>query len=134
MRYHAKERLKQTGGSEWFFEERETPLAPTNMLLVRVMIGKVEKKERLLDVLRKTPIRQGQPHWNCVEWVREVLEGLRADGKALGSCVIEWDKVRDAAMGYCERKKEQHRFDGQGNFNTGKVPTYDLVEQTETIP
>ncbi|KAH1664153.1 hypothetical protein KXV52_008126 [Aspergillus fumigatus] len=41
VRYHAKERPKLGGGSEWFFEERECPLAPTSMLLVRIMVGKV---------------------------------------------------------------------------------------------
>ncbi len=37
MRYHAKERPKQGGGSEWYFEERNIPLAPTYMLLARVI-------------------------------------------------------------------------------------------------
>lgn len=86
MRYHAKERLKKSGGSEWLFEERSTPLAPTNMLLVRVIIGKVENNERLVSVLRTTPIRQGDPSWNCVGWVKEALDRLKVDGKALGSC------------------------------------------------
>ncbi|KAF9889153.1 hypothetical protein FE257_007642 [Aspergillus nanangensis] len=39
VQYHAKETVKVGGGSEWVFEEL-TP--PTNMLLVRVVIGKVE--------------------------------------------------------------------------------------------
>lgn len=134
MRYHAKERLQQGGGSEWFFEERETPLTPTSMLLVRVMIGKIEKKDRLLDIMRRTPIRQDQPGWNCVEWVKEVLEAFRSDGKTLGTSIIEWGKVRDAAMGYVQSKKDQHRFDGQGNFDMGKIPTYDLIEDKETTP
>ena len=57
MRYQAKERLKESGGSEWLFEERSTPLAPTNMLLVCVIIGKFKNNERLINVLRTTPIR-----------------------------------------------------------------------------
>ncbi|MCJ1405706.1 hypothetical protein MMC11_008936 [Xylographa trunciseda] len=134
MRYHVKERPKQSGGSEWFFEERKTPLAPSNMLLIRVMIGKVENHERLVRVLRKTPLRHGQPGWNCVGWVKETLEELSADGKALGTSVVGWDRVRDGAMGYCQRKKDQHRFDGKGNFDMRKAATYDLVEEKETIP
>ncbi|KAF2137375.1 uncharacterized protein K452DRAFT_291630 [Aplosporella prunicola CBS 121167] len=134
MRYHAKERLQQGGGSEWVFEERDTPLTPTSMLLVRVLIGKVEKRDRLLEVMQKTPIRQGQPGWNCVGWVKEVLETLAADKKALGTSVTDWGKVRNAAMGYVQSKKDQHRFDGQGNFDMGKIPTYDLIENKETTP
>ena len=34
-------------------------------------------------------------------------------------------RVRDGAMNYCQRKKDQHRFDGQGS--------YDLIEGKETI-
>jgi hypothetical protein len=133
VRYHAKERPKLGGGSEWFFEERECPLAPTSMLLVRIMVGKVVDSNRLIQTLRNTPIRQGQPGWNCVSWVQEGLEMLKADTKALGTSVIEWDKVRSEAMGYCQQKKDQHRFDGQGNFDMRKVPTYDLMERKEII-
>lgn len=118
---------------QWLFEERSTPLAPTNMLLVRVIIGKVENSERLVSVLRTTPIRQGDPSWNCVGWVKEALDGLKVDGKALGPCVIEWDQVRDGAMTYCQRKKDQHRFDGKGNFDMRKAATYDLIEGKEII-
>ena len=80
-------------------------------------------------MLRGTPTRQGDPSWNCVWWVKEALEGLKADGRALGSCVIEWDRVRDGAMTYCQRKKDQHRFDGEGNFDMGKAATYNLMEE-----
>ncbi len=100
MRYHAKERLTPSG-TEWVFDQQDIPLAPTGMLLVRIMIGKVEDKARLVSVLHNTPIRQGQPGWNCVIWVKEVLEGLKADGKAMGISVLEWETVRDEAMKYC---------------------------------
>ncbi|KAM0112865.1 hypothetical protein ACP6JB_001364 [Aspergillus fumigatus] len=114
VRYHAKERPKLGGGSEWFFEERDDG-------------------NRLVEILRNTPIRQGQPGWNCVFWVKEALETLKVNPKALGTSIVEWEKVRSAAMDYCQRKKDQHRFDGQGNFNMRKVPTYDLIERKEII-
>ena len=128
MRYHAKGRPKQGGVSEWYFEERDCPLAPTNMMLVRIMIAKVEDNDQLLSVLRSTPIRQGEHGWNCVSWIKEALEKLEANGKALGTSVTEWGKVRDDVMTYSQRKKDQHHFDGRGNFDISKVPTYDLIE------
>ncbi len=70
------------------------------------MIGKVADKARLVNVLHNTPIRQGQLGWNCVIWVKEVLEGLKADGKAMGIIFLEWESVRNEAMGYCQRKKK----------------------------
>ncbi|KAH3258052.1 hypothetical protein KXW31_002459 [Aspergillus fumigatus] len=100
VRYHAKERPKLGEGSEWFFEERECPLAPTSMLLVRIM---------------------------------EALETLKVNPKALGTSIIKWEKVRSAAMDYYQWKKDQHHFNGQGNFNMRKVPTYDLMERKEII-
>jgi hypothetical protein len=47
---------------------------------------------------------------------------------------MEWGAVRDAAMEYCQRKKDQHRFDGKGKFDTSRVSTFDLIEGKETIP
>lgn len=104
------------------------------MLLVRIMIGKIEKKDRFLSVLRKVPIRQEMPGWNCVIWVHEALEALHADGRSLGTSMIDWQRVRDMAMAYVQRKKDEHRFDGLGSFDTKKVPTYDMLKNKETIP
>jgi hypothetical protein len=39
--------------------------------------------------------------WNCVGWVKDALELLKADPRALVTSVIEWEIVRDAAMAYC---------------------------------
>lgn len=131
MRYHATERWAQEGGSEWYFQERDCSLAPTNMLLVRIMIAKVEDNGQLISILRNTPIRGDEQGWNCVLWIKEALERLATNGKTLGTSVTEWRRVRDAAMEYCQRKKDEHRFDGKGNFDTKKVPTYDLIEEKE---
>ncbi|KAI1837129.1 hypothetical protein DTO006G1_5973 [Penicillium roqueforti] len=133
FRYHAKERMETSGSSQWFFEERQCRLAPTSMLLIRIMVGKVVDGSRLVEILRNTPIRQGQPDWNCVFWVKEALEKLKLDPKALGTSVVKWERVRSQAMDYCQQKKDQHRFDGQGNFDRSKAPTYDLMQQKETI-
>ncbi|KAL4982938.1 hypothetical protein BDW68DRAFT_191726 [Aspergillus falconensis] len=101
--------------------ERECPLAPTSMLLVRIIVGNVADTSRSVEILRNTLSD------------KEALEGLNADTKSLGTSVTEWSRVRNAAVDYCQRKKDQHRFDGQGNFGMRKVPTYDLMEQKEII-
>jgi hypothetical protein len=133
-RYHAKETLKSQGQSEWAFEERDCRLAPSNMLLIRVMVAKIEDKARLVGILRSIPVRQGKQGWNCVSWVQEALQRLRADPKALGSSVTDWQTVRDGAMIYCQGKKDKHRFDGRGNFDMRKVATYDLMQRRELTP
>lgn len=50
-----------------------------------------------------------------------------ADGKDLGTNVIEWENVCREAMAFCQNKKDQHRFDGQGNLDTSRPPTYVFV-------
>ncbi|TVY47527.1 hypothetical protein LOCC1_G003694 [Lachnellula occidentalis] len=134
IRFHAKERMLAAGQSEWYFEERDVGLLATSMQLVRIMIGKIEKMDRLVSILRRVPIRQGQRGWNCVSWVKEALESLNADGKALGTSVTAWQAVRDGAMWYIQKKKAEHRFDGRGNFDMRFAATYDLLGGKETVP
>lgn len=65
--------------------------------------------------------------------MKETLKRLKADGKALVSCVIDWDRVRNDAMTYCQRKKDEHCFDGKRIFDMGKAATYNLIEGKETV-
>ncbi|KAI9816366.1 MAG: hypothetical protein M1832_005123 [Thelocarpon impressellum] len=128
-RFHAK----SGAFGEWYYDEMEISLLASQMILVRVMIGKVIDMHRLVGTLRNVPVVQNDPRWNCVEWVRNALEALRADGHALGTSQLDWNRVRDAAMRYCQQKKDQHRFDGMGAFNSSEAATYDLLEGRETI-
>ncbi|KAF2844183.1 hypothetical protein T440DRAFT_526589 [Plenodomus tracheiphilus IPT5] len=134
MRYDVKERIIGPNASKWLFEEAETTSSANSIPLVRVMIAKVVQKDRFRLIVRNTPVREGVEGWNYVVWVQEALQNLKADGKALGTGVTEWTKVRDATMEYCQRKKEEHRFDAQGTYDMMKAPLYDLVERKERIP
>jgi hypothetical protein len=134
MRYHARERMKRGGESEWEFEEVPTTMLPTRMIMVRILIAKIESRDRLAQVLRKVPIRQGQQGWNCVLWIKEALAELQMSTNIIGTSVVEWETVRNAAMSYCQKKKDQHRFDGEGKFDTTRVATFDLIQGGETVP
>jgi hypothetical protein len=118
IRYHARERMKQDGTSEWEFEEASTTILPSRMIMVRILMAKIESRDRLAQVLRQIPIRQGQQGWNCVTWIKEALAQLQMSTNLIGTSVVEWDAVRDAAMSYCQKKKDEHRFDGKGSFDT----------------
>lgn len=120
--------------SLWEFEERDISMAQTAMVLVRVVVGKVANVTRLVSTIRSTPLNGDQPGWNCVEWVKDALEALKKDGRALGTSNTDWSAVRDTAMHYVEGKKAQHRFDGKGNFDMSKVATWDMLEGMELIP
>ena len=76
-----------------------------------------------------------QAGWNCVDWIKEGLDALASTG-ALGTSIIDWQTVRDATISYVEKKKAQHRFDGQAatrRFDSSKVPTYNLLDKSEII-
>lgn len=118
-------------GSSWVFEELETSLLPERMILVRVLIAKIKDRAALAQLLRDVSIRGGQEGWNCVSWVQEGIEKVTLNN-VLGTKVTEWQVIRDAAMSYCQQKKDQHRFDGQGHFDTSQVPTFDLIQGKET--
>lgn len=120
----------------WTYENREISLQPTSAILVRILIGKVADGARLADAFARTPIRAGNPGyegWNCVSWVQEALNWAAQDGKALGTCHTDWQYVRDTTMWYVAKKAADHRFDGQGQFDQGKVATWDALERKELV-
>lgn len=107
-------------------------MAPTAMILIRVVVGKVKDKDRLLTLLNSIPIQEGRADWNCVEWVKDALRAVENDKKkVLSSSVLSWESVRESAMRYCADKRAQKRFDGSSKWNKFKVPTFDLIQGKE---
>ena len=136
MKFHAKEILVSVDNEArwtWNYEECSTPMRPTGMILVRVLIGKVGNRDRLVSVLQRIPVKGGELGWNCIACVKDALKQLEEDKSALGTSATAWVVVRNGAMQYIEDKKMAHRFDGKGNFDTSKVPTWDLIEGKELI-
>jgi len=58
------------------------------MLLVRICVGKIEKDDRTIAIIRGVPIWENMEGWNCVYWVNEALQLLQADEKAMGTYVL----------------------------------------------
>lgn len=138
-RFHVKEKLTNVGGHLqriWKYEKRTIGTAATAMILVRITVAKVKDRDRLKSIFNRVPVRSDNPEWNCVEWVKEALANLQADGRALGTSCLDWETIRDTAMWYVQSKEADHRFDGQalpGQFDTEQVPTWDLLVQVETM-
>lgn len=103
------------------------------MILVRVLIAKIEDTKGLAQVLEQVPIRQEQQGWNCVLWIKEALSELQAAKNVIGTSVLEWEAVRNAAMSYCQQKRDEHRFDNTVEVDKSRVPTFDLIQGKETI-
>lgn len=74
VRYHARERVRPEGGSEWVFEELTISMMPTQMILVRIMLAKIEQADTIRNhqnisvggvpsqVLPALPLRICQSH------------------------------------------------------------------------
>ncbi|KAI1193015.1 hypothetical protein F5X97DRAFT_329028 [Nemania serpens] len=135
IRLHAKENMAGTPPKlVWAYEEQPIASGPQFMLLTRVVIGKVLDKDRLRSVIGGIPVRPETPGWNCVGWVREAVDAVLKDDKALSSTVETWTEIKDTAMHYIESKKASHRFDGQGKLSGGTAATWDMLQNREIIP
>ncbi|KAI0470303.1 hypothetical protein F4859DRAFT_515829 [Xylaria cf. heliscus] len=115
----------------WTYEERNIKLNASQMLLVRVVIGKILDLSRLQNIFASISIRQGTPGWDCVEWAKEAVETILGDDRALGTSAGNWGSVRDTVMWYIGYKKDAHRFDGQAKYDMTKVPTWDMLDAKE---
>ncbi|EKM75443.1 hypothetical protein AGABI1DRAFT_46482 [Agaricus bisporus var. burnettii JB137-S8] len=140
IRFHATEKLQSDNSLKFVYDERDIDVFySTNMLLVRIIVAKVEKIDRVCQILRAVPVRQREnAGWNCIAWVKEALEMLDADEGALGTRTLEWNKIWDTAMTYCGGKISSHRFDGKvelvGIGDPRRPPTFDLLENKEVVP
>lgn len=109
-------------------------MAPTNMILVRVLVAKVIDKKKLQGILRGIPVRPEQPGWTCKSWVKEAVESLQ-DGQAI-SRSLDWDRLSEIALWYVEQKAYEHRFDGQaepGYFDETQVATWSTLNGSELV-
>lgn len=133
-KFHAKEFPISSGnGFEFAYEERPVSMMPIDMVLVRIMLAKVESTNKLAQLLRQVPIGQReQGGWNCVAWVREALLRVERSEGVVGTSVLGWEAVREAALSYCRLKRDQHRFDGSGEYDATQVPTFDMIQMKET--
>jgi len=120
----------------WVSEQAHIHIGSTSTSLVRICIAKLVDTPRVLDLLHTVPVRPELPGWNCVSWVREALQELQPlqpKGDILGtSGVLEWEKVRNGAMTYVNRKIAEGRFTQSGDAT--KVATWDLMKGQEIIP
>ncbi|KAH8698376.1 hypothetical protein BGW36DRAFT_293664 [Talaromyces proteolyticus] len=134
-RYHAIQRPdpSRTGHFIWVYEALEITLFQTNMLLGRILIAKVTNDTQLRTTLAAVPLVQDDPSWNCQVWVKNAIAALEADRKSLGTRVTDWTAIEQIANGYINRKREQRRYDGSGGWASGTVPTFDLLENRESV-
>lgn len=101
-------------------------------MLVRVLIAKVRNPARLEEVLARVPVGPDDDQdFNCVAWVKTALESL---GDVLAPELRDGSTVRIAAIDYARKKKDEHRWDGKGDYDQSKAATFSLLDGRELIP
>lgn len=100
-------------------------------LLARVLIAKVEDEKRLFQVLRNVPIIQGDDNWRCRHWVIDAIAALDADGKAVGTSILEWQTIQSAGEEFVRKKLAAGRY--EENLS-GPRPLFDLLNGKEVVP
>lgn len=88
IRYHSNN-LPIPDGVRWVFEKATTSFKPQNLLLVRIIIGKVIDKDRLDAVFDRVPVRGDVDGWNCIARIKEALGLLEEDGEAIGASITD---------------------------------------------
>lgn len=114
------------------FSNEETHTGPTGGLLIRVIVGKIKDHDRLQSIFDHIPLRNLEdPTWNCVGWVKEALQTATSDSRAVGTCVKDWNLIRETAMRYIARKEAIGRFSLPEVYNPEKAPTWDMLQNIE---
>lgn len=130
MRYHVKNPATQG----WVYEEKEIrDVRNTSNLLVRILIAKVTDEERLARIFRGVPIVQNDPNWRCRTWVANALQGLKEDGKAVGTAVLEWGDIEALGRQYAGEKTKAGRYRDVKLADKPK-PTWNMLENKEIVP
>lgn len=105
----------------------------TIKLLARIVIAKIKDENRLIEIFRTTPVVQNDPGWHCRDWMADVLDRIKQDGRAVGTADLDWARVERLARSYVEKKSSDGRY-GEGADMSKDKPTWDMLEWEEVIP
>ncbi|KAH9885939.1 hypothetical protein F4778DRAFT_492355 [Xylariomycetidae sp. FL2044] len=129
-RYHVKNPV--VGG--WMYEEKPLDnVRNTHNLLGRMLVAKITDEQRLIQIMRSTPVTQNDPNWRCRTWMADVLANLAADGRAVGTSQLSWAEIESQARDYIGRKTAAGRYATSELLQKPK-PTWDMLEGRETVP
>ncbi|KAI1063916.1 hypothetical protein LB506_005742 [Fusarium annulatum] len=89
------------------------------------MIAKIEDEDRIVEIIRNTPVVQNDPNWQCRTWVADVLSRTAQDGGAVGTAELDWAKIEPVAPA--------------GRYLHGEdmllpKPTWDMLLGKEVVP
>jgi len=75
-------------------------------------------------------VASGGPNRTCRTWIEQGLAAIAEDGKCVGTCLLDWDKIEEFARRYVARKTAEGRYARVGEL-AKVMPTWDLLEGKE---
>ncbi|KAF2478356.1 uncharacterized protein BDR25DRAFT_321371 [Lindgomyces ingoldianus] len=118
----------------WTYEEIPLENVQTTIrLLARILIAKIEDEQRLITLLRRLPVVQGDSNWRCRTWVASALAEIAKDGKCVGTAELDWQKIEACARRYVGDKTASGRYRSAADLSKPK-PTWDMLENKESVP
>lgn len=168
-KYHCKNILQlsadNTISTPWTYVAESIDPATDARLLVRVYLGKLicaapTYQESVVEqCFQNVQIKQDDPGFNCVEWVKLAVRALMVaglvdlgakgdgqgkkwrmrigsgrDGGAERAFEEIWEEIRRVALGFVKRKKWEGRWEIGWEGDRSKVATWDWKTGRELVP
>ncbi|KAI0532519.1 hypothetical protein GGR58DRAFT_517658 [Xylaria digitata] len=129
IRYHVK-----NSPLGWTYEEVSLEnIRNAINLLARILVAKIENEPRLIALLRRLPVTQGDPNWRCRTWIASALAEIEKDGKCVGTAELNWQKIEAFARQYVGGKTANGRYQSALDLLKAK-PTWNMLENKESVP
>jgi hypothetical protein len=131
-KYHCKNIIQSIDGvvsCPWTFEAASINPNSDPHLIARILLSKIKGARHVGGEIRMVTVRQDDPTYNCVEWVRLALLQLQLAG------VIEaqdWNRIHETSIAFVKKKKAEGRYD-VGWGDTSKVATFNMLVNKETF-
>ena len=115
----------------WSYEARAGTIRAAVQMLIRLRIGRITDADQVRQIARAVPVRNDDPKWNCVSWIREALARLDAADGIVVDKQLNFEVILKAALEYMMQKESVNRF--KQSTAHGKLPTWDVVHSVELV-
>ena len=126
----------------WLYETTDIPdISLEPRLLACIAIEKIlVPLGRVNQILREVPIHPVEEpggrglDFDCVKWIQRAILALRR-ADAVSNNGFTWDGIREEALGYMRRKKQERRWEaGWKGGRQEDVATFDMLTGEEVVP
>ena len=138
-----------TGGrSHWSFQEQQIFHAdptwtfaypsecPNVFFLARILVAEFKEGFYLQPFFDGMKIRNEDPDWGLLDWMREVLALMGTSGILMEGSIWDWERIHKEGVNYMIRKKgTQGRWIREDRLHWGiqRTPTWDMRNQVELM-